>query len=76
MALTRRQAIRAVTGMVAFLSGERVLHGAQSNKAAQYAKQSDLRLVLDGVAHIEVVYRGQARQITPQDVMDALGGRG
>lgn len=76
MGPTRRQAIRVVVGAVAFLNGERILHGGQSNAAAQYARQSDLRLVLDGTAHIEIVYRGQVRQITPQEIMDALGGKG
>lgn len=67
--MNRRQAIVVVAGVVGALSGR-----VEGETQRAYSR-SELSLVLDGTSGIEIVYKGQRRRITPEEIMAALGGK-
>jgi len=72
MTYNRRQMVRLLAGIAAFVSGRPV--SGQYNQMSQARRSNPpLVLVLDGQeVAIEVVYHGQRVTVTPQEVMDAL----
>lgn len=74
MTYTRRQMVRFLGGVVAFLEATPAAD-AQGKMSAtvQAPRAPTLRLVLDTMeGGVQVVYHGQAVQVTPQEIMDAL----
>lgn len=79
--VTRRQAIVAAAAVLGYTRG--VPERPVSAQARQMAQQSGvpsspgLVLAMDGMeTALTFVYRGQTRRLTPQDIIDALPGKG
>lgn len=66
MKYPRRQMVKFLAGFLAFTQGTRV--------AGQYAQRSaaSMRLILDGIETVEVIYRGQRVVVTADEVMQSL----
>lgn len=68
MKYPRRQMIKFIAGFLAFTQGKRI--AAQAQYGARPA--ASMRLILDGIETVEVIYRGQRVVVTADEVMQSL----